>query len=233
MEMQLVKFTNDMTIVDASGAPLGVSGNKLQVNDADANATLTSIDGKDFATETTLAALELNIDNSVDNLTNAIETIDYEHHEIHGGSHFYLCGFETIADTVEIDFAVTTPNTTKWSHMTFDIEGTTQTEFYIYEASAVTGGTAATPLNNNRNSTTTSVLTIVKNPTVNTEGNLIFSQSKGKAGATPSKASSGGVVTRNREIILKQNTTYIFRITSADDDNIISYCGEWYEHTNK
>jgi len=169
----------------------------------------------------------------IDRATETLQIITYEHHEIHAGSHFYICSFETLDDGDSADFAVTTPNTAKWAHMTFQVEGTSQTEFYIYEGSAVTGGTATTPLNNDRNSANTSDLTIAKNPTVNTLGTMIYSQSKGLVGATPSKADSEGVVTREREIILKQNTTYIFRITSRQDDNIVSYCGEWYEHTNK
>ena len=172
-------------------------------------------------------------DSAIDRATETLQTIDYEHHEIHAGSHFYICGFETLADNASLDFALTTPDTTKWAHMTYDVSGTSQTEFYIYEASSVTGGTATTPLNNDRNSVKTSDLTIVKNPSVTTLGTMIYSTSRGFAGATPSKADAEGIVTRSREIILKQNTTYIFRVTSRDGDNIINYCGEWYEHTNK
>ena len=169
----------------------------------------------------------------IDASTETLQTIEYEHHQIHAGSHFYICSFETLADNASVDFAVTTPNTTKWAHMTFEIEGTSQTEFYVYEGSAVAGGSATTPMNNDRNSAKTSDLTISKNPAVTTLGTMIFSQSKGFAGTTPSRASAEGIVSRDREIILKQNTTYIFRITSRQADNIISYCGEWYENQSK
>lgn len=158
-------------------------------------------------------------------------SIDYPHHEIHSGNHFYICGFETEATDGEINFAVTTPDTTKELHMLFFTEGTARTEFYVYEGAAVTGGTATTSLNNNRNSTNVSVATIVKDPTINTAGTLIFSQSKGLEGATPSKADNEGLIKRENEIILKRNTTYVFKIISKADDNIISYCGEWYEET--
>ena len=165
----------------------------------------------------------------IDRATETLQVIDYEHHEIHAGSHFFICGFETLALNANADFAVITPNTAKWLHMTFEISGTSQTEIYIYEGSSITGGTATTPLNNDRNSLTSSVATIAKNPTVNTLGTLIFSQSKGIAGANKNAADDEGLTRREREIILKQNTTYIFRITSRDNGNIVSYCGEWYE----
>ena len=218
LDIRSLLFATDS--VDASGSDVTVSN---EVNIEDLTFAKDAVDA---------SGSDINIVDPTDTMTGALETISYEHHEIHSGSHFYVCNFEILDDRVSTDFAVTTPDTAKWSHMTFEIEGTSQTEFHIYEASAVTGGTAAIPLNNNRNSATTSVLTLVKDPTVNTLGNLIFAQSKGLAGTTPSKAGTVGVIVRESEIILKQNTTYIFRITSRQDDNIVSYCGEWYEHTN-
>lgn len=35
------------------------------------------------------------------------------------------------------------------------------------------------------------------------------------------------------EVILKQNTTYLFRFTSTANSNAITFCGEWYEHVSK
>jgi hypothetical protein len=34
-------------------------------------------------------------------------------------------------------------------------------------------------------------------------------------------------------MILKQNTAYLFRITSGADGNNVSWLAEWYEHTRK
>jgi len=168
-----------------------------------------------------------------DEITRAIKSIDYEHHEIHDGSHYFVSGFETVANDGDIIFSITTPNTAKWIHLIFEIEGTSQTEFSIYETASVSSGTPITPNNNNRNSANTSDVTMLYNPTVDTAGTVIFAQSKGKAGTNPLKADTEGLVNRSREIILKQNTTYVFEIISRDDGNIISYAGEWYEHTNK
>jgi len=170
---------------------------------------------------------------AVDAATNSLNVIDYEHHEIHSGSHFYVSGFETVANGGYVNFSFTTPDTTEWIHMTFIISGTSQTELIIYEGAAVSGGASTTPFNNDRNSAHASVATISKNPTVNTVGTIIYSESKGLVGATPRETGTAGLISRDREIILKQDTTYVFSIVSRDDDNIVSYVGEWYEHTNK
>jgi len=88
----------------------------------------------------------------LDRSTRSIQTIDYEHHEIHSGSHFFVCGFETEANGGTIRFALGNTNTTKEIHMSFIISGTQQTEVLIYEDSYTTGGASSTPYNNNRNS---------------------------------------------------------------------------------
>ena len=132
----------------------------------------------------------------IDGATNTLQTIEYEHHEIHGGTHFYICDFETLNSGATADFAVTTPAGSKWSHMIFEVNGTSQTEMRIYEGATVSGGTSTTPLNNDRNSDTASVLTVSKNPSVSVAGTVIYAQSKGLGGATPNAADREGFVQR-------------------------------------
>lgn len=153
--------------------------------------------------------------------------IEYEHNEIHEGNHFFICDYATSgfnsADTIE--FVITTPDTTKWAHMTIGFESILGATLDVYEGSSnVVGGTAVTPKNNNRNSDTVSTLTILKDPTSITDGTKIAGF---KAGANR----RAGAVQRDREIILKQNTTYLFRFTSSANSNAIGYCGEWYEES--
>jgi hypothetical protein len=164
-----------------------------------------------------------------DPMTGASKGITLEHDKIHDGKHFYVCGFTVSATGTTTIFGVTTPNSNTQSHMTFEVEGTSRTEFRVYETAQFTTGSAVTIQNNNRNSTRTSSLAIVSSPIVNTAGTVIFAQSKGLEGTNPVAASSEGVTRRENEIILKTNTAYTFEITSRDDDNVISYCGEWYE----
>ena len=160
--------------------------------------------------------------------TLALNVMNYEHHEIHGGSHFMIADYAlNQAAAAEIDFVMTTPDSGKWSHMTVGFSSSDGATLDVYEgASGVSGGTATTPLNNNRNSSNASVLTVTKDPTAVTPGTKI-------AGFIAGGSRESGFAVREREIILKQNTTYLFRITSLANSNDIGFEGEWYEHTDK
>jgi len=166
---------------------------------------------------------------SIDSSTHAINAITYEHHEIHGGSHYNYCDYlaATGSGTV-IEFIFTTPNTTKWVHLTFDVFSATGATIQLYEGtSGITGGTPITPRNNNRNSSNTSDVTLLKDPSA------ITSDGARAAGFLAGAGRNSGFVARDKEYILAQNQTYMVRITSTAASNAISWCAEWYEHTDK
>lgn len=164
---------------------------------------------------------------NTDKPTNAIKTIDYEHHTIHEDKHFFIVGYQfSVGQGDTIDFVVTTPDTLEWAHMIFRYVASAGATLQVYEdSSGVVGGSATTPINNNRNSNNTSSLSVVKDPTSVTAGTLIYS-------CTVGATSSQGFIGRSEEIILKQNTVYLFRLTSEYGTNVISFNGQWYEHTN-
>ena len=194
--------------------------------------TLSSLNNKDFATQTTLEAVDSNLSSVICTDCDKIKVMSLQETEIHDGNHFFVCGFETIDADASSTFSIVVPNSTTHTHMFFEIEGTNQTEVYIYEDATITADvTATTPFNNNRNSTTASTLGIYKDTTISDYGDLIYSQSKGLTGARPSKAGAAGLSVSNDGIILKRNLTYIFKIISRGAGNIISYCGKWHEHT--
>ena len=88
-------------------------------------------------------------------------------------------------------------------------------------------GAAVIAYNNDRNSAKTTGLTIRTGDTFSDTGTNIYAQYAGANKVI-------GNVERTKEMILKQNTTYIFRITNQTAlANIISWCAEWYEHTDK
>ena len=163
----------------------------------------------------------------IDELTGINVYMSLEHHYIHEGNHFFVSGFETEASAGTIVFGVTTHN--KEAHMTFEVSGTSQLEMYIYEDATITDGTPATPVNNRRSSPNKSTLTIVKDPSISVAGTLRYSQSSGLAGSPPTSGDLTGLHDREREIVLNTNTTYTFNIISRDNNNVISYIGEWYE----
>ena len=173
----------------------------------------------------------------LDASTHSWQIVDYEHHEIHSGSHFELCEVVDLAINNVFDLQFTTPNTTKWTHFIFQISSESETEYYIYENVVInTAGTTETPLNNNRNSINTSVNTLAShlntslanaNADTDVSGAITYEHQIIGAGR-----SSQGSNTRSREIVLKQNTSYCLRAI-AKAAGYVNFCAQWYEHTDK
>ena len=166
---------------------------------------------------------------SQDAATNTLITTSYPHHEVHSGSHYFIAGYTTLGSGDSTYFALTTPNTTKWTHMIFEIQSSGILTSYVYETATVTGGTAVVPNNNNRNSTNTSGNTVVSMPSISVYGTCIDSSKVGAGGGFK----FGGNISRDNENILKQNTTYLYVFVSGAASNIVAFKAEWYEHTNK
>ncbi len=169
----------------------------------------------------------------MDASTHSIQTIDYPHHEIHGGSHYYLQGFLELDDTDTFYMKMVTPDTLKWSHFIFDIKSSGICTTYLDEAATggMTGGSVVTALNNNRNSTNTSGMVFTSGVTNATSYTIRLENDKW--GAAGFKESIGGGGGREDELLLKQNTTYLRTFISGADSNIIQFKASWYEHTDK
>lgn len=165
-----------------------------------------------------------------DGETYALQTIDYEHHETHAGNHFFYTDSVTLGAAATQDYMITTPNTTKWAHFTFRGTGSAITTVQLYEAGDRTGTTGQTILNSDRNSATVSGLTIHKGTSGGTtDGTMIYTLSSGSSTAQSRQPMAAE---RGNEIILKQNTKYILRITSGTASNLTNVYFAWYEHTN-
>lgn len=166
----------------------------------------------------------------LDKATNTLQVIDYAHHEIHAGSHFLYTDSAELASGATQDYLITTPNTAKWAHMVFILEGSAITTFQLYEGSDKTGTTLQGVGNSNRNSATVAGVTIHKGTSGGTTDGTLIHQYKGGAASAQSRAPTD---TRNdEEIILKQNTKYILRITSGTNANLTNVNLSWYEHEN-
>jgi hypothetical protein len=166
----------------------------------------------------------------LDKATNSIQVIEYEHHEIHAGS-YYRAGFQKdIANGGTATFAITTPNTTSWLHFRLGIDVELEATVMLYEnPTSITGGTAVTPRNANRNLTDNSGATCVSDCTYDTTGAIPLGNQVLGSGKT-----SGGNGESAYEWVLKQNETYLIVVTNdatgaANETNIKCM---WYEHTN-
>jgi hypothetical protein len=169
----------------------------------------------------------------MDSMTYVQASIEYEHKEIHEGNHFFYEDYAALAQDAAIDFGIYTPDGKTWTHIVWEIVSTLGMTVQMYEDANITwDGTDLTAFNNNRNhSKENNWMQFQSDPTVNNVGTLLAERQIGSA-SNPNLGlpGDGG---RNREIILKKNTIYLWRLTSLNNANIISYLAEWYNHTNK
>lgn len=173
---------------------------------------------------------------ALDAATHALEIIDYNHHEIHAGSHYFIQDVEDLPINNVFDMQWTTPDTTKWSHFTFTLATEGETSWYIYEGATIsTAGTAITPRNNNRNvadNSTQVIAGILNTSLANANADTAVGAATELAHGILGAGKTGGAEDRSLEIILKQNTIYCMRAI-ATAAGFVNFRVEWYEHTNK
>lgn len=169
----------------------------------------------------------------LDKSTNSIKVVDYAHNEIHNGDHYCFYDYDTDVDTgAPKYYRITTPDTTRWCHMIFELYSEGLGTWELFENPTVNAaGTPATLYNNNRNSANTAGLVIAPDATSTADGTRIgiwrTGQSTGGANRGPSSSRN------DVEFILKQNEDYFLKFT-ADADNSKTKLGIcWYEHINR
>jgi len=141
-------------------------------------------------------------------------------------SHFFYTDCVELGSGVAQDYMFTT--TSKYTHLSFEIEGSAITALDVYEASDKTGTTLQTIFNNNRISANTSLNTIRKGTSGGTtDGTKIWCYKSGSS--TGSASRTGASSAQDSEIILKLNTKYIFRVTSGSSANLTNIKLGWYE----
>lgn len=111
-------------------------------------------------------------------------------------------------------------------HLSIDAVLAGDGELYLYENATSTGGTLFTPVNRNRNYTTSSNVAMVINPTVTGTGTLIDAQFL--AGGIGKKAGGGGE--QSLEYVLKPLTNYLVRLSNTNGTDHAGHLAlEWYE----
>ena len=210
----------------------------IQIKDASGN--IVTIAAKDLADVFINRHILVNENNnmvSVDTSTRTLQTIAYEHHEIHAGSHYFVHGVQDLSNGQVLDFTWLMPNTTKHIHFIWRISTENEAAWYIYENAVATNplANAITPLNSDRNSANTSGTTMkyeiqanigAANADTDVSGATLLSSGISGSGKDSGQAS------REEEVILKQNTLYCFRAV-ANAAGYINFDIQWYEHTAK
>jgi hypothetical protein len=173
----------------------------------------------------------------IDASTNSLQTVEYEHHEIHSGSHYFVQSYADLAINHVLQFTWQMPDTTTWTHWKWSIYVENETLWQVYEGGTINNAlaNAITPLNNNRNSANTSGTTM----RYEDHGNLAAADTDVDiSGATLIEsgiAGSGrdaGNAERNSELVLDQNGLYVLRAT-ATAAGFINFNMQWYEHSDK
>jgi len=156
-------------------------------------------------------------------------TVDVNHQRNHDGRAWFAYKVypdsAKLADAASINIVLAAASGVI-PHMTVDALCLGDAEFYIYEGTSATGGTAFTPINRNRNYTTSSQVAMIVNPTVTALGTQIDAQIL--PGGSGKK--SGGGAAGSLEYVLKPLTNYLFRLTNVNGTaHAASLQLEWYE----
>ena len=170
----------------------------------------------------------------IDASTNSLQTISYEHHEVHAGSHYTCVDNATLNAAEVLDTLIYTPNTTKYMHLIFEAHGALHTQVDMYEGSSHNASGSKTCRNNNRNYDDTPTTTLNTTALDGSHGTNIYVTQFGiDAGGGANRVTSGGAVRGSEEWILKPNERYLVRVTSLTASNPVSIRFSWYEHADK
>lgn len=160
--------------------------------------------------------------------------IDYDHHQLHEGETFRY-GFYTasLGNGANKDIRIVVPNIAlggatavqKCPHFRFEVISSVGGVVTITEATTFSAnGTQRTPVALERNGTYVPKLQLWEDPTVNALGSQIYIGL-----LTASKQSAGAIMSSVNEFVLKNNTSYNLRFTSAGASNQVLIRFEWYE----
>jgi len=176
---------------------------------------------------------------SLDRNTNALNIVNYEHHEIHGGS-TYRAGAraESLANNSTLSLEFLTPSNGKQAHMVLTVSTENAADIlFLEDVNVTSNGSAVTPRNANRNfGDGSSMQFMFKDSTVTTDANTITLGNRhiGAEGSGPSRPGSPGDQASRGEWVLKENTWYQLEMTNVAGATQDIHMGlDWYEHTPK
>jgi len=155
-----------------------------------------------------------------------VVNISHDLDAIHEGVVFFTHDCTDLGNGESRDMLIITPVNVLSAHFRYNISSEAETSFYLYEdATTSANGTALNIWNRNRNSATTTELLFYHTPTITDDGILLQCNKVG------SGKQVGGDFLDMDEIILKNNTKYIVRVTNDTvSDNWFVARFNWYEH---
>ena len=180
---------------------------------------------------TQIASSETNIIAALpnDSVGDALVTIDYAHHEIHGGSFYTTSRYESVGAASTVSLLLTTPSAgSAICHLTGAILADGAGVWTWSEAPNASGGTAITPYNNNRTSANAANLTVTYDPTFVSSGTVL---AQSHLGTYAPSVNVGGQFSNRQEWILEEETIYLIRFTADGASCRTTIIVEFYEET--
>ena len=168
----------------------------------------------------------------VDLTTGTLNTIEYEHHEVHAGAFYSATRVVDLSGTAVDRVIIATGNVApKYVHLVPYIITESEAEWRIWEGVTTDAdGTAIASRNHNRVCSRTATTTITHTPTspVTTAATLLKTFHWGSGRGV------GGDGRADNEFVFKANTKYMLEVENfTANANYITIDLEWYEHTDK
>jgi hypothetical protein len=171
----------------------------------------------------------------IDRFTHFIGVIQSDHSYIHDGIGYLInVTSSSINAGSSYNISVTTPKAEDgYIHWRPTNTGSTANMILVelWEGGSTSGGDEVTPMNRNRNSNRTSLVSVKKGATI-TPTTLLDSYTVGSAGGTQNRSGGGGVGSLE-EIVFKPSTTYTIKITNigASTATTAYLTAFWYEES--
>lgn len=187
----------------------------------------------------------------MDAATNSLQTIEYEHHEIHAGNSFtvHIDNITANLDDQRTLIGFETPAGTTWGHLIIEASATSAAEVFFYEGVTIDDdeGTELTIEDRNRNTDNTSVMLSFQNPAVaglatwmleaeiaaaNFSTTTTLYHKQLIAGTGPKAL--GGSHRGTQEWVLKPSTKYAVVVQNVGQNiNTHEIQLDWYENIDK
>jgi len=183
----------------------------------------------------------------IDLMTGQLVTLDYAHHEVHGGSAFCSVVVDTsMGNSDTLNAAFKTPTGTKRVHLLIQFSTLVGGDLQLWEGATWTQGSgAAMPIINRKRLATVkdsmlledraqATFTLSNEMISNVTGtNTAAATSLCRAYAFGSQNKAAGVRRGTSEWILKPGSTYLAVFTATGGSNKAELALDWYEHTDK
>lgn len=208
-----------------------VSNSTVPVKIVDAT-TSTSIAGVAARQQTpTGKALAVQI-GPADVISNLPVVIEYDHHQLHEGEIFRWSVYQSLGNGANKDIRFVVPNitittnaVTQCPHFRFEVVSSVGGDAFFYEGTTFSAnGNSRTPIAMERNGTYTPNLAVYEDPTINVLGTQLW-----RGLLISGRATAGNTSDASTEFVLKNNTSYHFRFTSAGATNLTLLRFVWYE----